>query len=198
MSEDLEKQKRVEAEDEARRNRDQELATILAMNEKGRKDLMKKCYEEEEKKRVRVSLGNIPLLAFDARDPENLAISAGFGQHYEAVREVSQGIDLEDWERQTNLLNQLVGRRIWRGLIISIPEFQSKIVKLYIQIDTPYLDDYLLDSEKQEGEDKKRKYFLKRLGGIWQFFKEKYPDWIMVDINGNPLEEVLKQEETAN
>jgi|GEM_PF-3975626 len=165
------------------------------MSRKEKKELNKKCAEEDKKSQRGVSKGDIPLLAFDSRNPENSEIGKGWGQHKDAALKVLNKIDTEDWEIIENYVKMILNRRIWRGIIYSLPEFQSKIVRLYVDLDDPEPNEYLLPSEKEEGEEKKQKYFLKRLGGIWQFFKEQHPDWIMVDVNGNPLEEALREQE---
>ncbi|MBS4033667.1 MAG: hypothetical protein KGZ85_04310 [Ignavibacterium sp.] len=85
MSEDLE-QKGAEAE--VRHNRDQELATILAMDEEGRRKLAARCFQKKEElgEKETGRLGGNFVFAIDGENPMTHQVSGGmFGTHSDAI-----------------------------------------------------------------------------------------------------------------
>ncbi|MBS4033666.1 MAG: hypothetical protein KGZ85_04305 [Ignavibacterium sp.] len=76
-----------------------------------------------------------------------------------------------------------ITENIFQGFVFQINGFKSKIIMMFSQ-----------DMEVKVRDKRKRQ----QIKNIWQSIKHGDPGCILIDSNGNPLEEVLKQEETIN
>lgn len=147
------------------------------------------------------------LLLIDPENPDVFELAAeGEHQDMEARflgKSVAKELGLEEGSLndfgfyRENVSNQLVVKRSWKGEVDydnSHHKLRSFIIKTFIQINDPSIGEGL-EAEARVAAVKKH---LDQIKSVWQFFKEKFPNWIMVDINGNPLEEVLAEEQKQN
>lgn len=184
-------QKNSSEEEAKRRTRDAELIKMLATNQEERMKIIRQCLNEEIEKGdfMNNSHGDMTLVAFYCGDPSNFEIGQGEGSHVKAVNDVFGKIPEQCRPVDAIEAHQFKGESIWRGTVHCLPGFKSRVVRVFFDIKNKY------DQErryKMPGSDQEEN-FIDLVGRAWEFFKEKFPDWIMIDTNGNPLEEVLKK-----
>lgn len=183
MSENVDRQREAQ-----RIIHDEEVAKILAMSDKEREVFIDKTLSDGRSSYLQ------ELLVVDSENPDVYSVFRE-GGHSVGMAEVRYKSDLKKigikYKKEemgvpieyADFVNPELEARLWRGTFHSIGGFDSLIIKLALQIEDPAIQDL---PEPKRTEIKKK--HLEELKNICRFFKEKNPDWIMVDAEGNALE----------